>query len=129
MEKAYAQALWEMVKGGMDAKKAVHALHARLDHDGRAMLLPRVGREFARIADRETRKSGLVLTVAHEADIKSASKEARALIESFGDTSHDLKTQVDDTLIGGWRLEGNEQLVDASYKQQLLNLYRRVTHA
>lgn len=127
MEKAYAQALWQMVLGGMDAKKAVHALQARLEKDGRASLLNRVGKEFERIAERESRKTGLVLTVAREEDVKTAAKEAKAFIESFGDTSHDLKTEVDDTLIGGWRLEGNEQLVDASYKQQLLHLYQRVT--
>lgn len=134
MEKVYAQALWEMVSGapgveGMDVKKAVHAMFARLEKDGRALLMPRVGRAFVRIAERESRKRDLVLTVAREADISAAKKEVNGYIESLGISSEDLKTQVDDTLIGGWRLEGNERLVDASYKSRLLDLYNRVTRA
>lgn len=133
MEKAYAQALWKLVEGGMDVKAAVHAIAAKLKRDGRESLVPRVGRAFERIAEREQRKHGFVLTIAREADEAQAKKEAKAYTSEFGIASQnewaDLKTQVDDSLIGGWRLEGNERLVDASYKQRLVDLFSGVTSA
>lgn len=127
MEKMYAQALWQLVSGGMDAKAAVHAIHDRLEKEGRAILMPRVAHAFARIAERESRKTDYTLTVAREEDLAHAKKEMKALTGDLGIDVDTLKTQVDDTLIGGWRLEGNERLVDASYKKQLLDLYNSVT--
>jgi F0F1-type ATP synthase delta subunit len=109
----------------------VHAVFERLQADGRATLMPRVGRALARIYERESNKRDLVLTVARESDIAKAKKEAKDVISAFMGESGtaDLKTQVDDSLIGGWRLEGNERLVDASFKKQLLDVYQGVTSA
>ncbi len=133
MEKAYAQALWQLVASGMDAKKAVHAMHEKLKADGRGALFQRVGRAFVRLSEREARKRDFVLTVAREKDLADAQKAAKKIIDAysseFGTDGANLKTQVDDSLIGGWRLEGNERLVDASYKKRLLDLYNSVTSA
>ncbi len=127
METAYAQALWKMVEGGMTPVKAVRALQETLKVHGREALLPRIGSAFARIAQREAKRNDIVLTVAREKDERHAHKEVKPLLAAMGIETKDLKTQVDDTLIGGWRLEGREQLVDASYKNQLLELFNRAT--
>ncbi len=127
MEKVYAQALWQLVKNGMDAKVAVHAIHDRLEKEGRVILMPRVAHAFERIAQREARKTDYTLSVAREQDLAHAKKEMKALTGDLDIDVDNLKTQVDDTLIGGWRLEGNEKLVDASHKKQLLDLYNSVT--
>lgn len=116
-----------MVEGGMTPTKAVHALHEILKTHGREALLPRIASAFVRIAERETKRTDVVLTVAREKDERRAHKEVKELLSAMGVETKDLKTQVDDTLIGGWRLEGKEQLVDASYKNQLLELFNRVT--
>ena len=127
METAYAQALWKMVNDGMIPAKAVHALRETLISQGREALLPRIASAFARIAEREAKRSDVVLTIAREKDERRAHKEAKGLLSEMGVEVKDLKTQVDDTLIGGWRLEGRESLVDASYKNQLLELFNRAT--
>jgi len=135
MESAYAQALWKMVEGGMTPAKAVRALQETLKTHGREALLPRIASAFARIAAREAKRTGVVLTVAREKDERRARSEAKKYLESMDIKSaqggsalgRDLKTQVDDTLIGGWRLEGRETLTDVSYKKALLDLYVRVT--
>ena len=127
METAYAQALWKMVEGGMTPAKAVHALRDTLKAHGREALLPRIARAFARIAEREAKKTDVVLTVAREKDERRAHKEIKESLSRIGVEAKGLKTQVDDTLIGGWRLEGREHLVDASYKKQLLELFSRAT--
>lgn len=127
MEKAYAAALWKMVEGGMEHRKAVSAIRETLKNQGRERLLPRVARAFERIALREAKKNDLVLTVAAEKEGAAAKRDAATLLKSMG-IEADLKTQVDDTLIGGWRLEGKGVLVDQSYKKHLLDIYNAVTH-
>lgn len=129
MEQDYAQALWKMTEDEMDAKKAVHALHELLVKTGREALLPRIGRAFARIAERESKKNDVVLSVARESDERTAHREANKVLSEMSVEAKELKTQVDDTLIGGWRVEGREMLVDKSYKKELLSLYNRVTSA
>lgn len=129
MENSYAQALWNMVAEGMDAKKAVHALRDKLMAEGRVALFPRVARAFERIAQRELNRSDVTLTIAHEKDSHKAKSHIKEVLASMGAGTKNLKTQVDDTLIGGWRLEGMENLFDASYKSQLLDLYNRATRS
>jgi len=129
MQDAYAQALWKMVEDGMDYRKAVTALRGMLQANGRISLLPRIARAFERIAEREAKRTDVVLSVAHEKDerrAKSEAKEALAELKAAGDVR---ETRVDPTLIGGWRLEGNGILVDASYKKQLLDLYNAATRS
>ena len=111
----------------MTPAKAVHALQGILKTHGREALLPRIASAFARIAAREAKRTGVVLTVAREKDERRAHKEVKELLSAMGIETKDLKTQVDDTLIGGWRLEGRETLTDVSYKKALLDLYVRVT--
>ncbi len=124
MEQAYATALWKIVEGGVTPHKAVSMLRDALQVSGRIALMPRIARAFQRIAEREAKREDIVLTVAredHEADAKRAAKEVLREME----IEADLKTQVDDTLIGGWRLEGRGILIDQSYKKQLLDIYQR----
>lgn len=129
MEGVYARSLWKIIEGGTEPKAAVHALAATLKKHGRMALLPRIGRAFARIAERENRRHGVTLTVAREKDSHESQREAKAVLREMGKEVTHLKTQVDESLIGGWRLEGNEILVDASYKRRLLDLYKKTTGA
>lgn len=131
MEKHYAQALWKMVEGGqgkdgMSPHKAVSALKELLEREGRSALMPRIARAFARIAAQESNTSTMVLTVAREKDERHAKAAAKGILAELGADAGDLETQVDDSLIGGWRLEGRSVLVDESYKSRLLALYNRV---
>lgn len=138
MEHAYAQALWKAVEGaagrpGMKPRAAVEALRKVLEHEGRIALLPRIARSFARLAERESNASTMVLTVAREKDGRramTAAKKALSSVEADDLTAQaDLKMQVDDSLIGGWRLEGRGMLIDQSYKNALLDIYQRVISA
>ena len=126
MENAYAQALWQLVEKGMQPSKAIAALREALEKSGRVSLLPRIGRAFARLGARDERKNGLVLSVAREKDAHRAERAAKEYLKVMN-TDADLRIVVDDSLIGGWRLEGREVLVDASFKKQLLDIYQRAT--
>ncbi|MBI2612747.1 F0F1 ATP synthase subunit delta [Candidatus Kaiserbacteria bacterium] len=127
MEHAYAQALWEMVEGGAKPKEAVSKLLATLKLHGREALMPRIARAFARIAARESAKKSVTLTIADEKHAAAAKRTAKEALHELGIDTEDLAIQADDSLIGGWRLEGRERLHDASYKKSLLSIYNRAT--
>ena len=134
MEHSYAAALWKMIGGGLPAgrqgtapKRAISQLREHLALRGRLALLPRIARAFARHAAREHAKDTLTLSVG-AAGAAEAKREAKALLSGMHIAEHDVETVVDETLIGGWRLEGREYLFDASYKKYLLDIYRRMTN-
>lgn len=129
MERAYAQALWRQVEKGAEPRRAVAALRDALEARGRLELLPRVARAFVRLADRERRKSALTLTVAREKDAHRAQKDAKEFLDALGASAKDVDIEIDEKLVGGWRLEGREHLVDASHKTQLLDIYQRAVRA
>jgi F0F1-type ATP synthase delta subunit len=134
MEHAYAQALWKAVEGGrgragMTPHSAVKAVRERLSRDGRTALLPRIARALKRLAERESKKNNLVLTVAREKDERRALRAAKKVLAKLGMKKVELTTRVDDTVIGGWRLEGRGVLVDNSYKARLLEIYHHAARA
>src|SRR3989338_11512522 len=108
METSYAQALWQMIERGMAPTKAVKALHESLVVRGRQALMPRIARAFARIAARDNERNGVVLSVAHVNDEKKAKREAKEVLSEMNVAAGEVKVAVDDSLIGGWRLEGRE---------------------
>src|SRR3989344_5837942 len=127
MEYSYAQAIWQMIEKGMKPKEAVAKIREALEKRGRLSILPKVGRAFARIAARESAKRAIVLSVAKEKDAADAKREMKDIFREMGVEAGDVEVRLDETLIGGWRLEGRERLHDASYKKSLLSIYNRAT--
>lgn len=110
----------------MEPKKAVHAMREVLVKKGREVLMPRIARAFERLARREIARTRTTLTVARESDVARALREVQDIIVRHG-LSPDVHTVVDGTLIGGWRLEGADHLVDKSFKKNLLSIYTSAT--
>lgn len=129
METVYAQALFQAVKNGTGAKEAVQNLRGTLEAQGRTLLMPRIAKAFMRLAEREIRRSAVSLQVAHAKDGKRAMKEIKAALSEMGVAAADVQVSVDESLVGGWRLEGRERLLDASFKKMLLDMYNRATAA
>jgi len=127
MENHYAQALYAMLEKGMKPHEAVKKLREALQRAGRETLLPKIGRAFARIATREGKRSAVTLTVAHAKDERGALSAAKDFLKEIDVAAKDVEVIVDENLVGGWRLEGREHLVDASFKKHLLSIYNRAT--
>ena len=127
MEKNYAEVLMKLIERGMQPKQAVHALHEILARTGRSRLLPKIGRVFVRLAERARARSAIVLFVAREKDARTALTHAKATLFAMDAKRKDVRIQVDQTLVGGWRLEGREHLHDASWKKHLISIYNRST--
>lgn len=114
----YALALLRLVKAGDTAKEAVHRLNTLLTAQGREKSFPAIGRAFERIAAHESMKTRSTLFIARKKDEAIARKESGA--------AH-AEIAIDESLIGGWRLEAGEMLEDASWKSSLLSIYQAST--
>lgn len=123
MEEAYAQALWQILEKGTQPKAALHSLVESLKMHKREELLPRIGRAFERLAQREMRKNALVVSVANDKDSAHGKRAAKAALEELKVEGKELEVAIDSSLIGGWRLEGKGVLVDESFKKKLLDMY------
>lgn len=117
MESAYAQALVRVVENGKSVKDAIASLSEALKRQGRTELLPKVVRALRRMAEREKASRPRVY-VAHE-------KDGKAAFTASGLAEADVC--IDETLIGGWRAESKESLMDMSFKKQLLSIYSSIT--
>ena len=91
--------------------------------------MPRVAKAFERLAARESARNTVTLTIADKTHEHTAHKEAGAILAKLGLAESPVKTHIDDSLIGGWRIEGNEHLIDASHKKHLLAIYNLATHS
>ena len=115
---AYAHAIRRILENGKTPKDAVSAVLSSLEASGRAALLPHIARAFQRISMREDQRERVSLIVAREGDGVEARRASG---------SKDAPLVIDQSLIGGWRLEDKERLVDASWKKHLLSIYNRAT--
>lgn len=124
LEHTYAEVLQKMVEAGKNPKASVASLRESLARTGRQALLPRIALAFMRIVERERSRNTLTLSVAstHAARAKTEAKQA---LKAMNVDADDVELKEDETLIGGWRLEGRERLYDASFKKHLLSIYNR----
>lgn len=127
MEASYAQALWNIIQKGTSAETALKEFDATLTAAGRKNLWPKIAFAFRRLAEREATKSTLVLTIADSKHEAQSLKDARDAIAKLGLDASKIAVNIDTSLIGGWRLEGQEVLLDASYKKDLLTIYQAAT--
>ncbi|HEY4521285.1 MAG TPA: F0F1 ATP synthase subunit delta [Candidatus Paceibacterota bacterium] len=127
MERQYAEALLAVIEKGMTPREAVIALKKTLENRGRLFLLPKIAKAFERLAAKEANKNTLTLTVARQKDARKALSEVQNVLAEIKTGDVDLCETVDESLIGGWRLEGKGHLVDQSWKRALLSIYNLVT--
>ncbi len=116
-----------MIEEGSSPKTAVKAIHTALSLRGRSALLPRIARAFARIVSRMESRDRVVLKVARESQSKKHLNETFRMLKDLKIKPSEVKIVADSSLIGGWRLEGREIMRDARYKNQLLDIYERVS--
>ena len=121
----YARALYELQETGTGEPSAYATkLLQLLERKGYTKLLPDILREFERITDSARDDATLTLTCARTKDL---AKYRDKLKEHFGHSGKAFtKELIDDTLIGGYVLRNGDTVVDASYKNKLLLLYRSV---
>jgi F0F1-type ATP synthase delta subunit len=120
MEKAYAQALVNVLKEGVTEDAATASLMKHLKEVGRMKLLPAILREL-RTLDARAATLGATVEVATEAEAPDALLAA----SEAGITAR--TASVNPRLIRGWRAREGSRLIDRSGKRALIDIYRRIT--
>ena len=64
------------------------------------------------------------LVCARKEDVERYKSELEKYIAAL---NANVKVEIEDNLIGGFRYEGRDIVIDGSYRRQLLNLYREIT--
>ena len=122
----YAQALWEYLQdtrtreagGGSAAEQFIAFLKRR----GHYKLLPVILREFEKIGSVQSVTEAGTLTCASEDEVERYRKE----LERYGISDTEVSVEIDENLVGGFRYEEKNTVIDGCYRKQLLNLYREL---
>ena len=122
MEKEYAHAVMQLAQKGMEPRALVANLNRVLGIRGHSGLLRKIARALKEEERHARRASEVVLSVAKEEEAKLAEAAARTY-----SSSAPSRVVPDDSLIGGWVLMTPSTRVDASFKKQLLEMYRQIT--
>lgn len=123
----YAQALRDIIRDGDSStyERSGDAFVELLKRRGHSKLLPQILKEFEKYNDRDIDTMQVTLTIAKESDASRYKEESKKYAGN-GDLDEHTAIKVDDRIIGGFKLETGDVVVDGSYKKMLLNLYREI---
>ena len=121
----YAKALISAAKTEKDTDALLAHFLDVLKKRGVLGLLPKILTILEHAINRDkSQKATLVLARDSDKD-----KILEAVGDDFGKIStlkEDLNIKIDESIIGGYRLETSGDLIDESYKSRLLSIYRAV---
>ena len=122
LEEVYARALDSSIRGGIKAEDVLPRLVTILKRRGHIKLLPKIARNLERLLEQHTRTKTANVRVAKKTHEEKYKKEIDNARRELG--LEKATTVLDETLIGGYVVEGGSKMIDASYKTALLKLYR-----
>ncbi len=125
MKNAYVTALTQSILAGTDIETALTRLRARLERQGHLRLYGQILKASARVLEAKLKETVPQVVVA-----KTGAVNRETLMSAITRLSADQSTyeeQVDETIVGGFIVRFKDQVLDASYKRRLLDLYRQVT--
>jgi len=125
MKDVYVHAVLKAAADGIAPDVVLTNLRQVMERRGHGQLFYRVLQTVLRelTASRAVRT---IVRVADETAYTQYQTEIKKMLSDLNctDTPH---VTVDPSLIGGYQVEANDRRVDASYKQLLTSLYRRIT--
>ena len=122
LEEAYARATKSAIEHGTTTKVAFDNLLSILKNRGHMTLLPRIKNHLIHLEEERIQRETPKIKVARQSDTKKFKNEIAAACKEL-DIIDPVHVE-DGTLVGGYVVEGNDMVVDASYKTTLLKLYR-----
>jgi F0F1-type ATP synthase delta subunit len=127
MEKVYAQAVVALLETGTEIELVLTNLRSVMAARGHEKALPAVLRGIVRALEETAGATTPVVTVATAADHDALQAEIREALTQLGATTTSVRTDVDETIIGGLIATYNQRQIDASYRTKLTNLYHGIT--
>lgn len=124
--KDYITASYKILSETEDTKVVLASLRKYLEKRGLMKLYPSVLRGLIEKTERAEKGEGTAVHVAREKDIKKQASDITSALESHGLAS-EYKTEIDETLIGGYTITTKDTRIDQSYKHKLLTAYRALT--
>ena len=127
MEKHYIKAVVSLVLQGRDIDAVLSNLKTVLARKGHEKLYVQVlkGVQSELSLQKNTLASSVV--IAKEADLPGLQNELSESLQKLGGNPDETKITVDPTLIGGFIVSHNGKLINRSYKEKLVSLYRSIT--
>lgn len=109
----YSYALKNSLKQNENSKEVVINFLAVLEKRGSLKLIPRILKSLEKVLEKQFKnKTKLVLAKNNQAKPNNINLAENVL------------TEIDNSLIGGYKIEGDGYLIDESYKTKLLKIYR-----
>ncbi len=125
MKDTYITAVLEMIAEGAMPDVVLAGLQQSLKKHGHERLYASVLRGVSRVLSAGS-ADAVSVTVAQSSDVEKHQTAIKATLTELGVTTEPVVT-IDESLIGGYVAEANNQRVDASYKSKLVSVYRNVT--
>ncbi len=127
LARKYAQALYNKAheKGARQesvAKDFIELMRAR----GQLKLLSPVLSEYRKIVETASRRSRVIARVAKEKDVRTYHDEIEKVLKDMG-IDEKPERIIDESVVGGVRIESHGAIYDRTYRRGLLELFRQIT--
>ncbi len=121
----YVTGAFEVIQKNGDASVVLQNLRKYLEKRGLTKLYPSILRGVTERI-RRAEKSGIPKVIlARTEDEKTYAVEIKDALTKLEATAHEI--QVDESIIGGFIVKGKNERIDSSFKNTLLQAYRRLT--
>ncbi len=127
MKKHYINAVVELLLQGNDPDAVLMNLKKVLQQKGHDALYAEILKGVETELSLQENKERPAIFVATEKDSVTFKKEIGAELSRLDAKASDATVTVDASLIGGFLITHKGKLINRSYKQQLLSLYRSIT--
>lgn len=127
--RVYAKALMSLSDSGAAQKETFTKSFADLlKRKGDAGLMTSISREFSKLQEKKQRAKTVKVITAKELTDGEVDDILKKCLPNHGEFDTIVK-KVDETLIGGFRIETTTNIIDISYKKSLQSMYRKMLQA
>jgi F0F1-type ATP synthase delta subunit len=127
MKKHYISAVLELLQSGKEVDSVLSDLLSALKRKGHEKLYVQVLTGVLRSLCESQSSVTSRVVVAKESDYKTLKEAINEALISIGGETKDAQVSIDETLIGGFITSHKGKLINRSYKERLVSLYRSIT--
>ena len=119
----YSSAIFDLLVKQRGDEAVFASLQSLLKKKGHEKLYPHILKDLLKKFEKNAKQTSTKVFVRREKDAQSLESSILKAVATLS-TDTNFTTQVDPTLIGGFKVVGQDKVIDQSYKKQLLAVYR-----
>ena len=127
MKKQYIKAIVDLLLQGRDIDAVLSNLNKVLHKRGHERLHAQILKGIVTELKQQEKTLASSVVVANEADVESFKSTIADALQKLGGSMDQAHVTVDQTLIGGFIASNEGKLINRSYKEKLVSLYRSIT--